>query len=61
MGVCLWQLLVPASAARVANYALAFGSAFWVLVLILSLLRPLPMNSARGTLPGAWEGRSVKG
>jgi NADH-quinone oxidoreductase subunit H len=61
VGVCLWQLLVPASAARVANYALAFGSAFGVLVLMLSLLRPLPMNSARGTLPGAWEGRSVKG
>lgn len=61
VGVCLWQLLVPAPAARVVNYALAFGSAFGMLVLVLSLLRPLPMNSARGTLPGAWEGRSVKG
>lgn len=61
VGVCLWQLLVPVGAARVVNYALAFGSAFGALVLMLSLLRPLPMNSARGTLPGAWEGRSVKG
>ncbi len=61
VGVCLWQLLVPAPAARLVNYALAFGSAFGMLVLMLSLLRPLPMNSARGTLPGAWEGRSVKG
>jgi NADH-quinone oxidoreductase subunit H len=61
VGVCLWQLLVPVGAARLVNYALAFGSAFGILVLMLSLLRPLPMNSARGTLPGAWEGRSVKG
>lgn len=61
VGVCLWQLLMPAPAARIANYVLAFGSAFGMLVLMLSLLRPLPMSSARGTLPGAWEGRSVKG
>lgn len=55
LGVCLWQLLVPASAAEIVSKALATLTAAFALGVMISLFRaPHP---PRGTLPGAWAGR----
>jgi NADH-quinone oxidoreductase subunit H len=56
VGVCLWLLLVPAGAAEVVRYALALGTAGFLLTLIVSLFRYPPMSAPRGQLPGAWDG-----
>lgn len=56
VGVCLWQLLVPASVATAVNYILAIGTAAFVLVVIASLFRPPVKTAPSGQLPGAWEG-----
>jgi NADH-quinone oxidoreductase subunit H len=59
VGVCLWQLLVPAGIAAVIKYVLSIGTAAFVLVVLGSLMRPPPMSAPRGQLPGAWEGLST--
>ncbi len=60
VGVCLWQLVVPAWVARAVPYLLAFGSAGGALAVAASLFRSAGTAYApSGTLPGAWEGRSV--
>ncbi|HEY1192501.1 MAG TPA: NADH-quinone oxidoreductase subunit NuoH [Gemmata sp.] len=58
VGVCLWLLLVPAGAASVVRYVLAFGSAALVLGVFASLFRSAGTASApAGELPGAWARR----
>jgi NADH-quinone oxidoreductase subunit H len=59
VGVCLWQLLVPAGIAVVVRYVLAFGTATFVLLVLASLFRPPLKSAPRGQLPGAWEGLST--
>ena len=55
VGVCLWQLLVPSSAAVVVSYVLAFGWTGFLAIVFLSALRtPAGSDAARGELPGAW-------
>jgi NADH-quinone oxidoreductase subunit H len=57
VGVCLWLLLVPAGAAEVVRYGLAFGSAGFVLLTFASAFRAPSMSAPPGRLPGAWDGR----
>jgi NADH-quinone oxidoreductase subunit H len=58
VGVCLWQLAVPAVVAAVVKYALAFSCAVGVVAVSVSLFRtPVGSGSPAGTLPGAWEGK----
>jgi len=59
VGVCLWQLLVPAGVASVVRYILAFGCAAGALIVLVSLFRPPPATAPPGKLPGAWEGNST--
>jgi NADH-quinone oxidoreductase subunit H len=62
VGVCLWQLLVPAEVAGVTKYVLAVGTAVAFLAVGLSLLRTPPQAATtRGALPGAWDERPVGG
>ena len=62
VGVCLWQLLVPADVANVVKYALAIGCAVGLLAVFASLFRPAgTASSPAGTLPGAWEGKPMAG
>jgi NADH-quinone oxidoreductase subunit H len=58
VGVCVWQLIVPADVAQIVKYALAFGWTGFVLVVFVSAFRT-PGGSAapRGQLPGVWDGR----
>jgi NADH-quinone oxidoreductase subunit H len=56
VGVCLWQLLVPAEVAGATKYVLAIGTAVAGLAVGLSLLRTPPQAATtRGALPGAWK------
>jgi NADH-quinone oxidoreductase subunit H len=58
VGVCLWQLVVPAVVARVVTYALAFGCGGLALVVFASLFRSSGTAFApAGQLPGAWDGQ----
>jgi NADH-quinone oxidoreductase subunit H len=59
LGVCGWLLLVPAEAAVIVKYVLALGSAGFMLITMIMLVRTPLMASPRGTLPGAWEGRNT--
>ncbi len=54
-GVCVWLLLVPPGAAAAVRAVLAWGTLAAMLLLAVSLLRPLPANARRGQLPGAWQ------
>ena len=55
IGVCLWQLLVPADVAQVVSYVLAFGWTGFLAVVFLSTLRTPPGAAAPpGQLPGVW-------
>ena len=57
IGVCLWQLLIPAAVAVVVKFTLAFGCAVFSLLVFLSLFRSAGSASApSGQLPGAWAG-----
>jgi NADH-quinone oxidoreductase subunit H len=56
VGVCLWQLLVPAGVAAIVKYVLAIGTASFVLLVLAGLFRPPAKTAPRGELPGAWEG-----
>lgn len=53
LGVCVWQILVPAAVTQVVKYTLASGTLIGFLVLSLSLLRPGNF-APRGELPGAF-------
>ncbi|AMV24768.1 NADH-quinone oxidoreductase subunit H [Gemmata sp. SH-PL17] len=58
VGVCLWQLLVPAIVALAVKYALAFVSVFVPLAVFASLFRSAGTAAApAGQLPGAWGGQ----
>jgi len=57
VGVCLWQLTIPATVADIVKYILAIGCAVGLLAMIVSLFRPPPASAAPGHLPGAWEDR----
>jgi NADH-quinone oxidoreductase subunit H len=60
VGVCVWQLVMPAGFANAVRYALALGTAVGLLAVFVSVLRPPPASAApAGALPGAWEGRPV--
>ncbi len=57
VGVCLWLLLVPPAVAVMVRYALALGTAAFLVLLVLSLFRPPSgMQAPRNQLPGAWDG-----
>lgn len=57
VGVCLWLLLVPPAVAVAVRYALALGTAAFLVLLLLSLFRPPSgMQAPRNQLPGAWDG-----
>jgi NADH-quinone oxidoreductase subunit H len=55
IGVCLWQLLVPASVGMIVKYLLSCGSAVFVFAVFVSVLRPQAMRAPAGQLPGAWD------
>ncbi|VTR95882.1 nadh dehydrogenase : NADH-quinone oxidoreductase subunit H OS=Pirellula staleyi (strain ATCC 27377 / DSM 6068 / ICPB 4128) GN=nuoH PE=3 SV=1: NADHdh [Gemmata massiliana] len=58
VGVCLWQLLVPATVALTIKYALAFVSVLVPLTVFASLFRSAGTAAApAGQLPGAWSGQ----
>jgi NADH-quinone oxidoreductase subunit H len=56
LGVCMWQLIIPASIALVVKYVLTFGSFGFIVLVIASLFRATP-PIPRGQLPGAWDNR----
>ena len=59
VGVCLWQLLVPAAVASVVKYVLAFGS---LRVRAGGVREPVPLAGTAapaGELPGAWDGQAT--
>ncbi len=55
IGVCLWQLLVPASVGIIVKYFLSCVSAVFVLAVFVSVLRPQAMRAPAGQLPGVWD------
>ncbi len=57
VGVCLWQLAVPAAVGEVVRFVLAFGTLAAMLMLFASLLTPDGDPTPRGDLPGVWAGR----
>ncbi len=58
VGVCLWQLVIPAAVARVVTFALAFGCVGSSLLVLVSLFRSSGTAYApAGQLPGAWDGQ----
>jgi NADH-quinone oxidoreductase subunit H len=60
VGVCAWQLLVPATVANMVKYALAVTCAVGLLVTFLSLFRTPPKGATTArALPGAWEDQPV--
>ncbi len=60
VGVCLWQLVVPAPVAEVVKYVIAFGCVGLLLIVFVSLFRTPPGSAApRNQLPGAWDGRET--
>ena len=60
VGVCLWQLLVPAAAAVIVKYVLAIGTASGLAVVLGSVFfKAPPMSAPAGQLPGVWAGRQT--
>ena len=60
VGVCLWQLLVPAWLGVIVKYVLAIGTMSSLAVLFGSVLfRPPAMSAPAGQLPGVWSGRTT--
>ena len=58
VGVCLWQLLVPASLARAMKYTLAISCVSIIIGVIGTLFRSAGTASVpSGELPGAWGGQ----
>ena len=55
LGVCVWELYVPASVGTVWRYASAFVCLAFVVGLVIRLLTA-PLTMPRGELPGAWAG-----
>jgi len=55
VGVCLWQLLAPPWLGTTWKMICAFGSLGFVL-LVIGRVCTTPLTTAKGTLPGAWEG-----
>lgn len=55
VGVCVWQLTIPATVASIVKYILAIGCVVGLLATIVSVFRPPPASAPRGQLPGAWE------
>jgi NADH-quinone oxidoreductase subunit H len=55
LGVCVWELYVPAAAETVWRYVSAFGCLLFILGLTFRLLTS-PLTMPRGELPGAWAG-----
>lgn len=58
LGVCVWQLTIPASVAAVVKYVLTFGWLGFILVVVVSLFRGTP-SAPRGELAGAWDKESA--
>ena len=57
VGVCLWQLVVPAAVAQVVKFVLAFGCVGSSTIVLVSLFRSSGTAFApAGQLPGAWDG-----
>ena len=60
VGVCLWQLLVPAWLGVIVKYVLAIGTMSGLAVLFGGVLfRPPAMSAPAGQLPGVWSGRTT--
>ena len=60
VGVCLWQLLVPAWLGVIVKFVLAIGTMSGLAVLFGSVLfRPPAMSAPAGQLPGVWSGRTT--
>ncbi len=58
VGVCLWQLVIPAGVAQVVKYVLSFGCVGSSLIVFASLFRSSGTAFApTGQLPGAWDGQ----
>ncbi len=58
VGVCLWQLVLPAAVRGPVKYVLALGSAAFSLAVLVSLFRsPGTAFAPPGELPGAWDGQ----
>jgi NADH-quinone oxidoreductase subunit H len=55
LGVCVWELYVPASVETVWRYASAFVCLAFMAGLVVRLLTA-PLTMPRGELPGAWAG-----
>ena len=53
VGVCVWQLLVPAAVAPACEYVLAFGTAGFMLVVLASVF-VMKGDIPRGELAGVW-------
>jgi NADH-quinone oxidoreductase subunit H len=60
-GVCLWSLLLPAEMIQYGRWVLAGVTVAALVALGVSLLRPLPEDTPRGRLPGAWRDHSWTG
>jgi NADH-quinone oxidoreductase subunit H len=54
VGVCLWQLTIPASIAIATKYILTFGWSGFLLIVAASLFRGT-LAAPRGQLTGAWD------
>ena len=57
LGVCVWQLTIPATLAAVVKYLLTFGSFGFIMVVIVSLFWGTP-PAPRGQLVGSWDKES---
>jgi NADH-quinone oxidoreductase subunit H len=55
LGVCVWELYVPAAVETGWRYLSAFGCLLFIVGLIFRLLTA-PLTMPRGELPGAWAG-----
>jgi len=58
LGVCLWQLTVPAAVGAIWKFTAAFGSVAFVLYVMVKVMTR-PLSAPRGTLPGAWAGEAT--
>ncbi len=58
LGVCVWQLIVPAAIALVVKYLLAIGSLTFIIAVLASVLRGKP-PAPRGELSGAWDNQAA--
>ncbi len=54
IGVCLWELVVPAAAAHAITYLLTAAALGFIVAVIASLFLGAP-PAPRGQLPGAWQ------